>query len=210
VDAAAPAALIPIAGRALARERSAARQTSGIEAYGKSVWFWHPWLVSNRRRFSQAQPGLQNRQFADDGGKRNSSPGRARHKPSNHCAGNAGMLRLYLYARVRLYHHLLHTGPRVQQAPGIPCALLLGRNGWQSPGETRRGKVKVCSPSSSALCAIAHWGGRSSIPETPAIEPIGRGVLDTPPARGMTVGCGKRFGLDAAHRPRNNRPNHPR
>ena len=27
-------------------------------AYGKSVWFWHPWLVSNRRRFSRAQPGL--------------------------------------------------------------------------------------------------------------------------------------------------------
>ena len=85
--------------------------------------------------------------------------------------------------------------------PAFPAPSCLGRNGWQSPGETRRGKVKVCSPSSSALCAIAHWGGRSSIPETPAIEPIGRGVLDTPPARGMTVGCGKRFGLDAAHRP---------
>ena len=81
VDAAAPAALIRIAGRALACERSAARQTNDAEAYGKSVWFWHPWLVSNRWRFSQAQPGLQNRQFADDGGKRNSSPGRARHKP---------------------------------------------------------------------------------------------------------------------------------
>jgi hypothetical protein len=68
------------------------------------------------------------------------------------------VLRLYLYARVRLYHHLLHTGPRVQQAPGIPCALLFGRNGWQSPGETRRGKVKVCSPSSSALrnCALGR------------------------------------------------------
>ena len=50
-------------------------------AYGKSVWFWHPWLVSNRRRFSRVQPGSQNRQFAGDGGKRNSSPGRARYKP---------------------------------------------------------------------------------------------------------------------------------
>jgi hypothetical protein len=30
--------------------------------------------------------------------------------------------------------------------------------------------------------------GRSSIPEAPAIEPISRGVLDTPPARGMTTG----------------------
>ena len=37
--------------------------------------------------------------------------------------GKAGMLRLYLYARARLYTHLLHTRPRVQQAPGVPCAL---------------------------------------------------------------------------------------
>jgi len=34
------------------------RRTSGVVAYGKSAWFWHPWLVSNRRRFSRAQPGL--------------------------------------------------------------------------------------------------------------------------------------------------------
>jgi hypothetical protein len=47
-------------------------------------------------------------QAGSDGGKRNSSPGRARHKPSNHCAGNAGMLRLYLYARVRISLHLAH------------------------------------------------------------------------------------------------------
>ena len=26
-------------------------------AYGKSVWFWHPWLVSSWRRFSLTQPG---------------------------------------------------------------------------------------------------------------------------------------------------------
>ena len=49
----------------------------------------------------EAQPGSQDRQFADDGGKRNSSPGRARHKPSNHCAGKAGCSPLDLYARVR-------------------------------------------------------------------------------------------------------------
>jgi len=47
-------------------------------------------------------------QAGSDGGKRNSSPGRARHKPSNHCAGNAGVLRLYLYARVRISLHLAH------------------------------------------------------------------------------------------------------
>jgi hypothetical protein len=26
-------------------------QDDGANAYGKSVWFWHPLLVSNRRRF---------------------------------------------------------------------------------------------------------------------------------------------------------------
>jgi hypothetical protein len=61
----------------------------------------------------KARPGNASRQFAGDGGKRNSSPGRARHKPSNHCAGNAGLFRLYLYARVRILECILHTRPRV-------------------------------------------------------------------------------------------------
>jgi hypothetical protein len=47
------------------------------------------------------QPGSVGRQSGSDGGKRNSSPGRARHKPSNHCAGKAGCSPLDLYARVR-------------------------------------------------------------------------------------------------------------
>ena len=54
------------------------------------------------------QPDSLGRQSGSDGGKRNSSPGRARHKPSNHCAGNAGVLRLYLYARVRTLLHIAH------------------------------------------------------------------------------------------------------
>jgi hypothetical protein len=69
------------------------------------------------------QPDLLRHQAGGDGGQRNSAPGRARHKPSDHCAGNAGVLRLYLYARVRILSHLLHTRPRVRQAPGIPCSL---------------------------------------------------------------------------------------
>ena len=38
------------------------------------------------------------------------------------CAGKAGMLPLNLYARVR-FSRTLHTRPRVQRAPGLPCAL---------------------------------------------------------------------------------------
>jgi hypothetical protein len=58
-----------------------ARQTNGAEAYGKTVWSWHPLLVSNRRRFFEPNRARQNLQSADDGDKTNSSPGRARHKP---------------------------------------------------------------------------------------------------------------------------------
>ena len=76
-------------------------RTTGAEAYGKAVWSWHPLLVSSWRRKSRPNRVSAILQSAGDGGKRNSSPGRARYKPSNHCAGNAGLLRLYLYARVR-------------------------------------------------------------------------------------------------------------
>src|SRR5215213_9314924 len=51
----------------------------------------------------------------------------------------------------------------------------------------RRENAEAYSVSSSALCAIAHWGGRSSIPETAMMETIGRGVLDAPPSRSMTT-----------------------
>jgi hypothetical protein len=34
---------------------------------------------------------------------------------------------------------------------------------------------------------IVREGGRPSIPETAALEPRGLGVLDAPPARGMTI-----------------------
>src|SRR5215216_2749753 len=44
--------------------------------------------------------------------------------------------------------------------------------------------------SSAALCAIAHWGGRPSVPETSMIEPRSRSVLDTPLSRGTTAPCG--------------------
>ena len=77
-------------------------QTTGEAAYGKTVWSWHPLLVSSRRRCFEPNRVAMHRQFADDGDKTNSSPGRARNKPSNHCAGKAGCSPLNLYARVRI------------------------------------------------------------------------------------------------------------
>ena len=46
------------------------------------------------------------------------SPGRARHKPSNHCAGKAGVFPPNLFARVRYCLIHRHTRPRVRRAPG--------------------------------------------------------------------------------------------
>jgi hypothetical protein len=79
VDAAALARKV-IAGRASARERTTGAQTNGANAYGKTVWFWHPLLMLNWRR-RVGPTGLRQSIFADDGDKTNSSPRRARHKP---------------------------------------------------------------------------------------------------------------------------------
>jgi hypothetical protein len=38
-----------------------------------------------------------------------------------------------------------------------------------------------------SIAVITRASGRSSIPETVVIEPIGRGVLDAPLKRGVTV-----------------------
>ena len=112
-------------------------------AYGKSVWFWHPWLVSSWRRFSLTQPGSQNRQFAGDGGKRNSSPGRARHKPSNHCAGKAGCSPLDLYARVRT--SLCHcTRDRGCSAHPVFPAPSFGRELRSCLGRIRAARSRNC------------------------------------------------------------------
>ncbi|PJG54711.1 hypothetical protein CVM73_13720 [Bradyrhizobium forestalis] len=52
------------------------------------------------------------------------SPGRARHKPSNHCAGKGRDVLAALYAAVHRSPRNLRTADRgCQPAPGLPCAL---------------------------------------------------------------------------------------
>ena len=44
-------------------------QTNGAEAYGKTVWFWHPLLMSSWRR--RVDPtGFRQATFASDGDKK--------------------------------------------------------------------------------------------------------------------------------------------
>src|SRR5215207_8581499 len=68
------------------------------------------------------------------------------------------MLRLYLYARVQFCLRKSHARPRVQQAPGLPCALQArGQTKMQTSGAMRRENAK------SYAGVIVREGGRSSI-----------------------------------------------
>ncbi|MDD1529301.1 hypothetical protein C7U92_19740 [Bradyrhizobium sp. WBOS7] len=75
------------------------------------------------------------------------SPGRARHKPSNHCAGKGRDVRAALYAAVHLSSRNLRTADRgCQPAPGLPCALSNqgASREAQSSGVRRRESVEAC------------------------------------------------------------------
>src|ERR1700675_1240892 len=52
----------------------------------------------------------------------------------------------WLYARVRVLVHILHARPRVQRAPGFPCALCIRRDKvrLQSSGASRREIMATC------------------------------------------------------------------
>src|SRR6476469_5396653 len=58
------------------------------------------------------------------------------------------MLPLDLYARVRVLCAQLHTRPRVQRAPGLPCALCYdgGQRSTQPSGDQRREIAKLYPP----------------------------------------------------------------
>jgi hypothetical protein len=98
-------------------------------------------------------------QAGSDGGKRNSSPGRARHKPSNHCAGNAGVLRLYLYARVRSLCAICTRDRGCSKHPAFPAPSSSGRMNLQTSGALRREMAETYLSTSSRpsdLSAVAR------------------------------------------------------
>ena len=135
------------------------------------------------------QPDRLSHQAGSDGGKTNSSPGRARHKPSNHCAGNAGVLRLYLYARVRIFvQHC--TRDRGCSSTGIPCSLSFeGERNFSKPRAHMR--RENADTHSVVIRPCANCARRVTVyPEASMIEPIGRSVLTIPLANcaGMAHG----------------------
>ena len=187
--------------------------------------FWHPWLVSNRRRFSRSPTGSRKtvnsptteargiRLRGEHGISRQTiaqgrpdalrwtcmlvcallcayctrDRGRSAHRSAgamNHCAGKAGCSPLDLYARVRT--SLCHcTRDRGCSAHPVFPAPSLGESFGQASGASRR---EIANAYSVVIVRLVRKRlGDSSIPETAVIESIGRGVLDAPPARGMTV-----------------------
>src|SRR6266404_2919509 len=107
------------------------------------------------------------------------------------------MLPLNLYARVHFVLCKPHARPRVQRAPGIPCALFsFEGEEFESLG---RDASRECEgifschrppPGRPNGRPMTGSGGRSSIPETLMIRSRGRGVLDPPLSRRMTAVSG--------------------
>ena len=115
--------------------------TTMLRAYGEVAWSWRPLLASRGEPVAKSErPETVDPTVTTT----KSSPGRARYKPLDHCAGKAGLLPLNLYAHVRfLPSASWHMRPRVQRAPGLPCALsFLGRNDLQNSDATCRENEK--------------------------------------------------------------------
>ena len=62
------------------------------------------------------------------------SPGRARHKPSDHCAGNVGLPPLNLYARVRLLFTFCTRDRGCSAHPAFPAPSFRAKACFQRPG----------------------------------------------------------------------------
>src|SRR5664279_359524 len=76
--------------------------------------------------------------FASDGDKKARSPRRARHKPSNHCAGKAGLLPLNLYARVRFFAQFCTRDRGCSAHPAFPAPSFRGGSFINTSGASHR------------------------------------------------------------------------
>ena len=129
-----------------------ARLTRAQAAYGEVVWACRP---------DAGGKSVRNESFSGmTVTPKQVSPGRARisRKPSRRESRNASAA---LYARVRNLYSL-RTRPRVQRAPGFPCALFQerGRNEMQSSGGLCRenAKLHLRTGSVAGLTACACGG----------------------------------------------------
>src|SRR5712672_761805 len=86
------------------------------------------------------------------------SPGRARYKPSNHCAGNVGLPPLNLYARVRFLLPIAHeTAGPARTRHSLRPRFRGARRFWAKLGRMaprERGPLSISVMASS----IPDWG----------------------------------------------------
>ncbi|MEH2498619.1 hypothetical protein V1294_005098 [Bradyrhizobium sp. AZCC 1678] len=134
--------------------------------------------------FRKPNRGSQNRQFADDGGKRNSSPGRARHKPSNHCAGKAGCSPLDpVCSCAHFFVHIAHETAGAARTRSSLRPLTMER-GMKSPTARalRAARSRIHVPCSSKdRDAMPHEKTRPSRPGSFIVEVSGRERISARP-----------------------------
>jgi hypothetical protein len=122
---------------------------------------------------------------AGNGGKKGRFPGESTYKPSNHCAGKAGMSRLYLSNPCAFFLCFSTRRCGRSRRPAFPApSSRRGTKKVQDPGENlprERARMLVYSTVSAPGLT-----GRPSIPETAVIDPKGPGVRDHPHTRVMT------------------------
>src|SRR5437016_3818643 len=75
--------------------------------------------------------------------KRNSSPGRARSKPKSHCAGNAGLPPLNLYARVRFLLPIAHETAGAARIRHSLLPLFGGTKAKARAGHAARSRTRI-------------------------------------------------------------------
>ena len=134
--------------------------------------------------------------FAGDGVKQARSPGRARYKPSNHCAGNVGLPPLNLYARVRFFAQFCTRDRGCSAHPAFPAPSdFMARNFWANLGRIESREREVMSEKviehgrATPAIVIARLDRATQYSRGGHVQPRSRGVLDPPHARGMTI-CG--------------------
>src|SRR5262245_15143596 len=97
---------------------------NGADAYGKTVWSWHPWLMLRLAEIGPAQPGFAKSSIRETtvakGIRRRGEHGISRQPIAQGMPDCSDCTCMLVCASLRA---LLHTRPRVQQAPGIPCSL---------------------------------------------------------------------------------------
>ena len=147
-------------------------QTTGAEAYGKTVWFWHPWLVSNWRRLfepNRVRPAVNPAAMEAKGIRLQGEHGISRKTTAQGMPGCSGCTCMLVCAS----YYTLHTRPWVPAGARHSLRPLIfgGPRFKQTSGAARRESADTHS------VVIARLDrARPSIPEAAVIEPISRGV----------------------------------